>query len=302
MTRQRQERPDGLWTDEAILRESGAWVHVPPSGVPVEDTGRLLVHLPTRLGTSSRVWRSRTDRAGAEALIQRTIEEARAVGATRLVWHTGDAVSPPFMDDLLPRHGFEKTEDLDVLALDLGADHGPKLPDLHVPEDVCAWLVRDEADLHRANAVEAAVFPTSSRDGADTRAYLLGLSNLDPDKEVPARKRSGEAPPRVLRYLASVRNTKDKRWEDAAIAGAEVAGETVRLWGAGTLKDHRGRGAYRALVMERCRHAHALGATLALTKANTASSAPILRDAGFRPVAREHRYVLTIAAPAHPRA
>jgi hypothetical protein len=52
--------------------------------------------------------------------------------------------------------------------------------------------------------------------------------------------------------------------------------------------------------MERCRHARALGATLALTKANTASSAPILRNAGFRPVASERRYALKIAAQVSP--
>ena len=53
--------------------------------------------------------------------------------------------------------------------------------------------------------------------------------------------------------------------------------------------------------MERCRHAHVLGATLALTKANTASSAPILRNAGFRSVAGERRYALRIPAQASPR-
>ena len=84
-------------------------------------------------------------------------------------------------------------------------------------------------------------------------------------------------------------------------ASAEVAGERVRLWGAGTLPEYRGRGAYRALVMERCRHAHSLGATLGLAKANAASSSPILRAAGFRRVATERRYALKIAARAIPR-
>ncbi len=302
MTHHRQDRPNGPWTDGTILRESEAWVHVPPSGVLVEDAARLLVHLPTRRGASSRVWRSRPDRKGAEALILRTIEEARAAGATRLVWHTGDAVSPPFMDDLLPQHGFEKTEDLDVLAFEFGTDREPKMPDLYVPAGVRVWLVRDEPDLQRANAVEAAVFPTSSWDRADTRAYLLGLSNLDLDQEALDQQHPDEAVSYVLRYLASVRNPEHEGWEDAATAGAEVAGETVRLWGAGTPSGHRGRGAYRALVMERCRHAKALGATLALAKANTASSSPILRAAGFRPVATERRYALRMTARATPRA
>ena len=296
MTSHRHDRPDGRWTDGAVLRESEAWVHVPPSGVLVEDGARLLVHLPTTRGVSSRVWRSRSDRRGAEALILGTIEEARSAGATRLVWHTGDTVSPPFMDGLLPRHGFEKTEDLDVLAFELGTDREPKLPGLHVPADVRAWPVTGEPDLHRANALEAAVFPSSSWDRLDTRAYLHRLSNLDLRGETPFQKSPGEAASQVLRYLASVRSPENGRWKPAATAGAEVAGEAVRLWGAGTLPGHRGRGAYRALVLERCRHARALGAPLALAKANTASSSPILKAAGFRRVATEHRYALQLAS------
>ena len=300
MTSHNQGRTKGPWTDGAILRESEAWVHVPPSGVLDEDDARLLVHPPARQGTS-RVWRCWPDRKGAEALILLTIEEACSAGAARLVWHTGDAVSPPFMDGLLPQHGFEKTEDLNVLAFELGAERGPKLPELRVPAGVRAWLVTEETGLHRANAVEAAVFPTSSWDRTDTRAYLPGLSDLDLREGTPIRRRPDEAVSHVLRYLASVRNPENEGWDDAATAGAEVAGETVRLWGAGTLPGYRGRGAYRALVMERCRHAHSLGATLALAKANAASSSPILRAAGFRRVATECRYALKIAARAIPR-
>ncbi len=88
---------------------------------------------------------------------------------------------------------------------------------------------------------------------------------------------------------------------DAATAGAQVAGETVRLWGTETLPGHRGRSAYPALVMERCRHPHALGTILALARANTASSSPILRAAGFRRVATERRYTLKMPARITPQ-
>jgi hypothetical protein len=82
-----------------------------------------------------------------------------------------------------------------------------------------------------------------------------------------------------------------------ASAGAQLSGKTVHLWGAGALPAYRGWGAYRALVIERCRLAHVLGATLTLTKANTASSSPILLSAGFRTIAREGRYTLDLRAP-----
>jgi hypothetical protein len=300
VTSHNQDRTKGRWTDGAVLRESAAWVHVPPSGVLAEDDACLLVHPPARQGTS-RVWRCWPDRKGAEALILHTIGETRSAGATRVVWHTGDAVSPPFMDGLLPQHGFGKTEDLDVLAFELGTEWERKLPELRVPAGARARLVTKEHDLHGIRALEAAVFPTSSWDRRDTRAYPRGLSNLDLRERTPIRRRPDEAVSHVLRYVASVRNPKNEGWEDAATAGAEVAGETVRLWGAGTLPGYRGRGAYRALVMERCRHAHSLGAALALAKANAASSSPILRAAGFRRVAMERRYALKIAARAIPR-
>ncbi len=98
-------------------------------------------------------------------------------------------------------------------------------------------------------------------------------------------------------FLAFVSDPVNRGKKAVATAGAEVVDETVRLWGAGTLAEHRGRGAYSALVVERCRLAHALGATLALTKANAATSAPLLRNAGFRPVASERRHALQIPQP-----
>jgi hypothetical protein len=105
----------------------------------------------------------------------------------------------------------------------------------------------------------------------------------------------------ALRYLALVRNRRGEGQEVAVTASAELTGKTARLWGAGTLPGHRGRGAYRVLVMDRCCHAHALGATLALTKANIAPSAPILRNAGFHSVASERRYALKMVAQASRR-
>ena len=77
-------------------------------------------------------------------------------------------------------------------------------------------------------------------------------------------------------------------------AGAQIVGETLRLWGAATREAFRGKGAYRALVLERCRVGWKLGATLALAKANVATSGPTLERAGFRIVATEQRHTLEI--------
>ena len=262
-------------------------MHVPAAGTVVEDGERFLVRPPGFRGTS-RVWRSWPARDRAEALILETIEEVRASGGTRLVWHTGDAISPPFMDDLLPQHGFEKTEDLEVLAFELGDDPRPKLPRLDVPGDISVDLVRDGAEFLQADTIAAHIFPNSPEPTEpEIRAYLRGLENLEHRTPEPDDART-------LRFLACLPDRTRGKETVVATAGAQIVGETVRLWGAGTLAEHRGRGAYRALVVERCRFAHALGATLALTKANTTTSAPLLQNAGFRPVASERRHQLRI--------
>ncbi len=278
----------GRWTDRAILRESERWLHVPAACTLVENGERLLVHPPGFRGTS-RVWRSWPARARAEGLILETIEEVRTSGGARLVWHTGDAISPPFMDDLLQRHGFEKTEDLELLAFELEDDPDPNLPRLDVPDDIHVDLVRDEAEILQSRAVASHVFPNSPKlTDPEIRAYLYGIETLGRRKPEP-----GDAA-YTLRFLAFMSDQMNRSEGAVATAGAQVVDETVRLWGAGTLAEHRGRGAYRALVVERCRFAHALGATLALTRANMATSAPLLQNAGFRPVGSERRHQLRI--------
>ncbi|QIN82282.1 hypothetical protein GBA63_06165 [Rubrobacter tropicus] len=272
------------WTNEAVLRESGRWVHVPAGCALVEDAERLMVHPPEFRGTS-RVWRSWPARHAAEDLILKTVQEVCASGGERLVWHTGDAVSPPFMDGLLSRHGFEKTEDLEVLAFELGDGPRPMLPRLDVPAEIRATPARNGAELEEAHAIASRVFPNSPPlSEPEVRAYLRGIERVtrQPDAGGGACE---------FRFLALLRDPAREE-EAIATAGAQVVGETVRLWGAGTLAEYRRRGAYGALVVERCRLAHALGATLALTKANEATSAPLLRNAGFRTIASERRHAL----------
>ena len=274
---------NGPWTDEAILRESGRWTHVPRGGLLVEDGRRFLVHLP---GGASRVWRSRAVSEGeAEALIRETLEEARAAGGTRLIWHTGDPMAPPFMDDLLLEHGFRISEELEVLAFELGDDPEPRMPRLGDTAHVSVCVARDVEDLRRALRVESEVFATPAPTEGELSEFVDELGKPD----LRRRGLLGEEEPLAFRSLAFA---KEIAGGDAiASAGAQIAGATLRLWGAGTLRPYRGRGAYRALVTGRCRVGHALGATLALTKANASTSAPTLKAAGFRHITRERRLV-----------
>lgn len=283
------------WTDEAVRRESARWVYIPPDGTRLEDEQRLLVHLPRRWG-QSRVWRSSVpDEERARKLIEDTIGAVRAAGGGRLVWHTGEGISPPFMDECLVRRGFETAEELAVLAFSLVDGMEPSLPRLGVPEGVTAELVRDADGLRVALLVASDVFFSPQPSGEEFAEYARELEKLGLRERGESIEEDASL---ALRFLAFVdvgfEYTGDDERKALGTAGAQMVGKTLRLWGAATHEAFRGRGAYRALVLERCRVGIELGATLALTKANIATSGPTLERAGFRVVATERRHALEV--------
>lgn len=288
-------RVDKRWTEEAVLRESERWVHLPREGKRIADGRRLLVYLPDPWDMS-RVWRSRVaDEEEADDLIRETVGEVRAAGGGRVLWHTGDRVAPSFMDRCLARHGFRTTEELEVLAFFLADGREQRLPRMGVSENLSVGLVRDAEALRKALRVDSEVFRSPPPAGGEFAEYEGELEKL--------RRRERGAPTRedasiAMRFVACVSPPPRPGGEDpcdiVAAAGAQVAGETLRLWGAATRPAFRGRGAYGALVLERCRVGRHLGATRALAKANVATSGPMLKRAGFRPIGTERRHVLEI--------
>lgn len=277
----------GAWTDGAILRESWRWTHVPRNGVLVEDDRRTLVLVPEGRG-ASRVWRSRAaNEKEAEALVEDVLARVKDAGGRHVIWHTGNPMAPPYMDALLKERGFEITEELEVLAFEMGSASEPALPRLGDTPSIDVRIARDADDLRKAFRIDSEVFASPAPTGQDLSEFLEGTERLE---HRPRSRRSEDDEPLAFRVLASIGD------EVVASSGAQIVGETLRLWGAGTLTPYRGRGAYRALVVERCRIAQALGATLALTKANVATSGPTLKAAGFRPVSRERRLVIDVAS------
>jgi hypothetical protein len=283
------------WTEETVLRESERWVHIPRGGWRIEDERRLLVHLPERWGTS-RVWRSwAADEELAGDLIEETLDDVRAAGGARILWHTGDRVAPPFMDECLARHGFRTAEKLEVLAFCLVDGRERRLPRIDVPEDLSVELVRDAEVLGEALRVDSEVFRSPPPTGGEFSEYAGELEKL---RRRERGEPSKEGTSLAMRFAAYVNHSPRSGGENprgiVAAAGAQIVGETLRLWGAGTRQTFRGRGAYGALVLERCRVGRHLGATLALAKANVATSGPILKRAGFRPFSTERRHMLEI--------
>lgn len=211
------------------------------------------------------------------------------------MWHTGDRVAPSLVDACLARYGFEATEELDILAFELGDGPEPVLPRLGVPEDVSAELVRDPGALREALLLDSEVFSSPPPSGEEFGEYAVELERL---RRRERGKSLGGETSLALRFAAFVDADSERGGDSGRIvvaaAGAQVVNETLRLWGAATSETYRGRGAYRALVLERCRVGSELGAGLALTKANIATSSPILGRAGFRRVGSERRHVLEV--------
>jgi hypothetical protein len=253
------------------------------------------VHLPEHWGTT-RVWRSwAADEEQASDLIEETVGEVRAAGGGRILWHTGDRVAPPFMDRCLARYGFRTTENLEVLALFLVNGQQQQMPRISVPEDLSVELVRDAAVLGEVLCVDSEVFRSPPPTGEEFAEYAGELEKL---RRHERGESSGEGVSLAMRFAAYVNSSPpsggDNQRGVAAAAGAQVVAETLRLWGAATRQTFRGRGAYGALVLERCRVGRRLGATLALAKANFATSRSILKRAGFRQFGTERRHVLEI--------
>jgi GNAT superfamily N-acetyltransferase len=133
-----------------------------------------------------------------------------------------------------------------------------------VPSGATVALVDDEAGIRMVHEVGARGFGSPQVTEEAMQRYV---------EEFRAARASGHRT--EFNFLALVDG------KPAGTGGVSLIGDVVRLWGASVLPEFRGRGAYRALVAARLRHARASGARFALTKARTGTSGPILRRLGF---------------------
>jgi len=160
---------------------------------------------------------------------------------------------------------------------------------------VVAELVRDPEGLREALRVDAEVFRSPPPSDEEFTEYAGEVEKL---RRRECGEPSGEGASLALRFAASVipnpTHGGDTPLRIIAAAGAQVVGGTLRLWARRRARRLEAGGAYRALVLERCRVGTHLGATLALTKANIATSASMLKRAGLRRFGIERRHVLEV--------
>jgi len=258
---------------QEVLEAAAAWVWVPPDATDVVTDEYRLVHYPW--GTS--VFAAAPRRPLAEVVAEASAA-ARSRGHAHLSWWVaGESTA---LDDALPALGFTHEDTVDVLAADLD-DVDALEARLEVPADVEVRPADDEVSIRIAARVGNEAF-----DGEEpTTEEQIQASVADSEEAL----RTGLW--RFRRYLALVDG------EPVGTAGCTLGtGGVVRLWGAGVLAAARGRGAYRALLAERCRFAAEQGATLALVKGRTVTSAPVLRRAGFVVHGQERLYELDISS------
>lgn len=254
-------------TIDEILRASAAWVWFPRDSEHERDD-LLLVRDPERFGGGVRGSQvdSSLDPAG---VVDRALERTRAWGAPRFTFWTSPADRPD-LEDELRRRGAEHIDTVAVFARPLDGAA------VEVPADVTVEVVRTLDQVRDVDTVNVPVWQQQPLDAEGLQAEFA---------EVAAALNAREG----FRVLARI--------GDRAVStgGCTIDDGFVRLWGASTLVEDRGRGAYRAVLAERLRLSAAWGAKTALVKGRISTSAPILRRAGFHHYGDERVYRLTLA-------
>ncbi|WP_235915576.1 hypothetical protein [Puerhibacterium puerhi] len=268
---------DAPWPAAAVLRAAAEWTWVPDGAETVAGDVRL-VRYPEWFSTGALASQVDSDRSPAE-LVDEVVDRTRAWRRPSVGWWVTDG-DRPAVEDELRRRGAVHEDTVAVLALPLdGGD-----PDLAVPAGVTAELVTTGEQLREVDAVNVPVWDQQP----------LTPERFDADL---AELRRGLAEAAGLRVLARLHgrpvSTGGVTLADPP-AGWPGLGRVARLWGAATLPDARGRGAYRAVLAERLRRSRALGASLALVQGRVGTSAPVLVRAGFRRYGEERLYRLAV--------
>lgn len=242
-----------------VLEEAERWAWAPPGSTWIQRDGYLLLISDEAWYTPQVAW-SHLQPDDVPSAVEEAISEVRGHRKQVLHWWVRASTDPVDTEQRLLDLGFTPLEDVEILSWDLARDPA----EIPVPADVTVTLVDDEAGVRTVHEVGARGFGSPQVTEDAMQRYL---------EEFRTSRTSGN--PTEFNFLARVDG------EPAATGGVSLVGEGARLWGASVLPEFRGRGAYRALLAARLRHAAASGAGFALTKARTGTSGPILRRLGF---------------------
>ena len=253
-------------TTDEILRAAAAWVWFPRDSEHVNEHLQL-VRYPARFGGGVRGSQVSSS-LDAAAVLDHAIERTRDWGESTLTFWTNPSDAPD-LEDELRRRGAEHIDTVAVLARAIDE------LEIDVPANTSAEVVRTLDQVREVDAINVPVWEQKPLDEEGLRTELA---------EVVAGTAAGEG----VRVLG--------RLEGRAVStgGCTLVGGFTRLWGAATLAEARGHGAYRAVLAERLRASAERGATTALVKGRISTSAPILRRVGFIHHGDERAYRLTV--------
>lgn len=255
----------------AVMQAALAWSYAPPGTPEVRTSDYLLVARPTSWDHPTIVSRIDSDRPAAE-VVSEVMAAAATLGRHEVTFWTHPGTRPADLVAHLLARGAVPDEQLAVLARPLLDPTGrADLPDLAVPADVEVRPALDLATVRDHDRIDAAVFGG----GISTDDALLAARHDD-----------------LTRGLGFVAYRADVA---VAAAGLTVRNGAARLWSGATLPAARHTGAYRALLACRLQVGVDVGAPMALVKGRVATSAPILRRAGFEQYGEERSYRLDLS-------
>lgn len=205
------------------------------------------------LGIEPTVQRQRLTAAEVDEVLAEVRTVARERGYGSVEWEIGSRAEPAGLAEMLIERGLERFGRATALVL---SDEPPP-----APEGLEARAVASLEEYSAAMTVQFEAFGTAS-------------------EEIAARLRETEA------TWDAAQRTMHAVWSDGEVIGAGACSPTpfgLALFGGATRPDRRGRGAYRALIAARWRHAVERGTPALLTQSGPMSF-PILTRLGFREV------------------
>lgn len=253
----------------ARVREAaGGSVWLPPEAEVTETAHGLVVRYPAWAYTRLLLGRFATAGVDVDAALDVVLEAARTHDDLDEITCEVVLTAPDGYEDALLARGGRLTDTVDVLALDLTGELPPTGP--VDPRVRTGWV--DDLQTARGFAeVSRAGF--GGEPSTDERLTSVGEAS-----------RAGVAAGTGGRAIAVL--------DGRVVAGGGLTMDDgiARLWGAASLPEVRGTGAYRAVLAQRLAFARDHGATLALVKGRVATSGPILRRYGFTAFGEERTY------------
>jgi hypothetical protein len=250
------------WTANTVADADERESHFSPTANRIETSEFLLFVVPESYAlTYVRRFQCAPERA--DTAIDEVLVRVRELGGTGLRWVVNSKSSPGDLSTRLLRRGFVKLTEAETLFFELGAKGTPRLPRGRTARGVSARAVYRDEEIDLFVRLGERIFG----DPVPPPAYLEKFRS-----EVHRTIDSTGHSELFLSYDGGV---------PVGRGGMSMTGVVGRLWTAGVVRESRGKGAYMALVTERCKAAHDQGAEIALTHAKVGTSGPILKAHGF---------------------